>query len=231
MKPEPSSATDFSTILGAAVHDMKNSLQLLLQSMSEVADELGDTPAARSLANIQYEAQRLNTGLIQLLSLYPNEHTALPLNLESQLVDELLEDLVADADFYAAHYGVEVDIEVASDLTWYLDKTLVSVLLQDVLINALRYASQRVRIRAFIEAAQLHVEVRDDGAGYPAEVIDRIARNVAGTEPTNTLLKAGRTGLGLYFAGRIASAHERKGQYGSIQLGNDRGGIFTLRLP
>lgn len=229
MTPETPPAADFSTILSAAVHDMKNSLQLLLQSMSTVAEELGDTPAARSLADIQYEAQRLNTGLIQLLSLYRNEHTSLPVNLESQLLDELLEDLVADAEFYANHYAVTIDVDVPANLSWYLDKTLVSVLLQDVLINALRYANQRVSVRALTTEGQLHVEIRDDGPGYPAAVIDRIARNA--DAPSNALLQAGRTGLGLYFAGRIASAHQRHEQSGSIQLGNDRGSIFTLRLP
>lgn len=230
MPPNTPPAADFSTILSAAVHDMKNSLQLLLQSMAAISDELGDTPAARSLADIQYEAQRLNTGLIQLLSLYRDEHTALPVNLESQLVDELLEDLVADAEFYANHYAVTVEVDVPADLSWYLDKTLVTVLLQDVLINALRYASQRVKVRAFIEQNQLHVEIRDDGPGYPAAVIERIARNTTAEEP-HSLIQAGRTGLGLYFAGRIASAHQRHQQSGSIQLGNDRGSIFTLRLP
>lgn len=231
MTPETPPAADFATILSAAVHDMKNSLQLLLQSMSTVAEELGDTPAARSLADIQYEAQRLNTGLIQLLSLYRNEHTSLPVNLESQLLDELLEDLVADAEFYSNHYAVTIDLDVPANLAWYLDKALVSVLLQDVLINALRYANQRVSVRAFTDEGQLHVEIRDDGPGYPAAVIERIARNAAADEPSSTLLQAGRTGLGLYFAGRIASAHQRQEQSGSIQLGNDRGSIFTLRLP
>lgn len=231
MKPDLPPAVDFATILSAAVHDMKNSLQLLLQSMSEVASELGDTPAARSLADIQYEAQRLNTGLIQLLSLYRNEHTALPVHLESQLVDELLEDLVADAEFYAAHYQVEVNIEVDANLTWYLDKTLINVLLQDVLMNALRYANHKVALRAFVKDQQLHVEVRDDGAGYPAAVLKRVANASCTPDAGSLALQAGRTGLGLYFAGRIASAHQRNQLSGSITLGNDAGGIFTLRLP
>lgn len=231
MKSELPPAADFATILSAAVHDMKNSLQLLLQSMSEVANELGDTPAARSLADIQYEAQRLNTGLIQLLSLYRNEHSALPVHLESQLVDELLEDLIADAEFYAAHYGVTVEIEVPDNCTWYLDKTLINVLLQDALMNALRYANRRVTLRAFIKDQQLHVEVHDDGAGYPAAVMERVACAAATPDAGSLAVKAGRTGLGLYFAGRIASAHQRNSTSGSITLGNQGGGIFTLRLP
>lgn len=234
MLKDHNQAADFATILGAAVHDMKNSLWLLLQNINEVSEELGDTPAGRSLADIQYEAQRLNTGLIQLLSLYRNEYDALPVSLEEQFVDELFDDLVEDSRFYAQRHRIELSIDVESGLTWFMDRTLINVLLQDVVINALRYAHQRVHLTAAVQDNQLLITVRDDGDGYPDDVLAQMASG----EPD---IRSGRTGLGLYFAQRIAQGHARHNVAGSIQLSNasqqddngmpEHGGILTLQLP
>ena len=63
---------DFATVLASAVHDMKNSLCMLLQSMESLQQSLApeSNSASQELARIHYEATRLNTNLLQLLSLY-----------------------------------------------------------------------------------------------------------------------------------------------------------------
>ncbi|MGX5913686.1 sensor histidine kinase [Aliidiomarina sp. Khilg15.8] len=218
---------DFTTILGAAVHDMKNSLWLLLQNIENVANELEGSPAGRSLADIQYEAQRLNTGLMQLLSLYRNEQAALPINTEEQFLDELLEELQENNRFYADRHEITLTVAASDNLAWYMDRTLITVLLQDVVINALRYAKSQVAMKAERCDNKLRIEIRDDGPGYPHDMLqDAAEMRVADIE-------SGRTGLGLYFASRIAQAHTRSGQHGTIRLQNsDAGGsIFELWLP
>lgn len=222
-------AADFSTILGAAVHDMKNSLWLLLQNIEEVAADLEGSPAARSLADIQYEAQRLNTGLVQLLSLYRNEQNELPVNLEEQFIDELVEELIADNEFYAKRHHIELESSVEPGLTCFLDKSLITVLLQDVVINGLRYARSKVIIEASKEqsSGMLLIKISDNGEGYPPTMLNTQHQMAAAD------ISSGRTGLGLYFARRIASAHIRKQRCGQITLLNSPqgGSIFELRLP
>lgn len=219
-------AADFSTILGAAVHDMKNSLWLLLQNINHLAEQLEHSPHALELANIQYEAQRMNTGLIQLLSLYRNEYSELPTQPESRFLDELIEELTEDCRLYAEHLNIKVNTHCEDQLNWYYDPQLVTILLQDALFNAIRYASQQVTLSITIENDRLKIEICDDGKGYPDEVLHK---QFSGT----TDIRSGRTGLGLYFARRIAHAHQRNGVHGSVQLDNraSGGGIFTLLLP
>lgn len=226
---QPTEPVDFATILGAAVHDMKNSLQLQLQKLQQIATQLEGTEAAQPLADIHYEAQRLNTGLIQLLNLYRHEDGGFPLQLETQLIDELIEDLVADSEFYAHHYGIEVACDVADNLSWYLDKNLIGILLQDVIINAVRYAKRHVTICATQQENALVIQVQDDGDGYPQRVLDSVNQGQHGSQPSP--MSSGRTGLGLYFAARIAQSHQRNQNHGRIMLSNCAGGNFTLRLP
>jgi len=225
------SELDFATVLAAGVHDMKNSLFLLLQSIEEVAAEV-ESPQHRSrLADIHYETQRLNTGLMQLLSLYRQHNNSLPVNKDEQFIDELADDLAANNQFYAEHHGIQLTTEVLNDSSWYFDHNLILVLLNDVLINALRYAKNEVQVKLSIDSTkhELVIEVFDDGPGYPDNMLD--AHNLG---PTELKLSAGRTGLGLYFSHLIAQAHRAGEKQGSITLTNDSplgGSRFTLRLP
>ena len=95
--------------------------------------------------------------------------------------------------------------------------------------NAVRYARHAVLITVSDEAGQLVLTINDDGDGYPAEMIERQADYVQGINHSS-----GSTGLGLYFAGRIAALHQRNGVGGHTRISNGGplgGGVFSLCLP
>ena len=78
-----SNLIDFSSVLASTVHEMKNSLCMLLQSIDTMAQDQDQNPrTAQELAKIHYEASRLNTNLLQMLSLYRVEKAQLPLMIE-----------------------------------------------------------------------------------------------------------------------------------------------------
>lgn len=222
---------DFSTVLAACVHDMKNSLFLLLQSIETVAAEVKSSQPRRQLADIHYETQRLNTRLMQLLSLYRQNYGHLPLNQEEQYFDELADDLLANNQFYAQQHHIELNIQVVHEGSWFFDRNLVAVLLNDVIINALRYAKEKVMVTIGIDSLsnECVIEVCDDGSGYPQQMLDQYRAG-----PSHMDIRSGQTGLGLYFAQLIAQAHRQNQREGSIYLTNNSalgGSQFTLRLP
>ena len=61
---------DFSTLLAVSVHDMKNSLGLLVQQLQDISYKVNDAATQNELAHMHYEAQRINTNLVHLLALY-----------------------------------------------------------------------------------------------------------------------------------------------------------------
>jgi len=61
---------DFSTVLAASVHDMKNSLCLLIQSIETLSLKFdGQQEEAQELAQMHYAASRLNSNLLRMLAL------------------------------------------------------------------------------------------------------------------------------------------------------------------
>ena len=141
---------DFATVLAAAVHDMKNSLLLLSQTIEQLSDILPkDNPVVvdRHFASAHYEAARLNTGLVQLLSLYRAETENMPINVDECYLEDLIEDLLGNNESYMKHKSIELEVEQEDDLVWYLDCDLIYLLLNDVLINAMRYSKGKILLK------------------------------------------------------------------------------------
>jgi len=228
-KQEP---LDFSTILATSVHDIKNSLFMLLQSIEhlDLADNL-TVEQHKSFADLHYQTSRINSTVMQLLSLYRDEKQQLPIHIEENSVCELLEDLIDRHRLYLNSNDINVTINVDEELTGYFDADLIGYLLSDIFVNALRHTKDKVCISACNEDNFLVVKIEDNGNGFPTHML---AVNEKQNEFYNFNATKGRSGLGLLFAKMIASAHKSKDLRGQILLENktDKPGcVFTLRLP
>ncbi|PAJ73943.1 ATP-binding protein [Pseudoalteromonas sp. NBT06-2] len=221
---------DFSIVLGASMHDMKNSLCMLLQSIDLINEKIDHDKQTRAeLAQIHYEIARVNSNLLQLLALYKNNNKNLPLNVEEYYIDEMIDELWAKNEMYIDNKQITCTCEVEDDLTWFFDLDLVSNLLNDILVNALRYTHSKIIITAKIVDSILEINIYDDGNGYPQSMINSPTDQMNSTKLVNS-----RTGLGLYFATLIANAHTTNDLQGSIELNNGGllgGSIFTLKIP
>jgi signal transduction histidine kinase len=88
--------------------------------------------------------------------------------------------------------------------------------------NAVHAASGRVTVRTAVQGASVLIEVRDDGAGVPQALRDRI------WEPFFTTKPVGQgTGLGLDIARRVVEQHGGRLELASLP-GDTR---FTVLLP
>lgn len=222
---------DFATVLASAVHDMKNSLCMLIQSMDLLQQDLAPLSenASQELARIHYEASRLNTNLMQLLSLYRIERDQLPLHLDEYFVEDLLEEVLIKNEMYSQQKQIQVRVESEPQLSWFFDNDLISNLLNDMFVNALRYSNGKLLLKASLIEQQLCLELHDDGAGFPDYMLESSDATM-----NQFNLTAGRTGLGLFFAQLIAKAHQNQGKTGRIELTNGGqfgGGVFKLYLP
>jgi len=226
----PSRASiDFPTVLASSVHDMKNSLCLVIQSIENLLVELQHTAQAETLSKLHYEAQRINMSLVQLLALYREQQDILPLNIELHYVQELVDEIVVSQELYVQQRGITITTNIDNSLTCFADRELVGALLNDILVNAMRYAADSIIIQAATVADGVQLTISDNGPGYPNSMLAAADAPMAQLD----LLQA-RTGLGLYFANLIAQQHQRNERSGYISLSNGGalgGSVFTLTLP
>lgn len=224
-------ALDFSTVIASTVHDMKNSLTQLMQAHSQSLARLPE--AARHAPEqgvIEFEFAHLNGMLVQLLGLYKLGVNQMPLQPAYHELDDFIEaQLACHHDVFASR-GILATYEVdpLSPLGFF-DRELIASVLANCINNAIRYARHALLISVSDEAGQLVITISDDGEGYPLPMLERQADYVQGLNHSS-----GSTGLGLYFAGRIAALHQRNGIGGRTEISNGGllgGGVFRLYLP
>jgi len=224
---------DFLDILASTIHDTKNSLSILFNTMEEVTGECRERNCAthQRFYALQYEIKRLNGSLIRLLSLYKAERGKFSINMDLYSVGEFLEEVVLENQPLLASKGINTEVNCPDSLFRAFDQGLVASVLHNVLNNAYHYAGDRVRISAREEKGYLLLQVEDNGKGYPASMIMDTENYPAGK---TDVFKTGSTGLGLYFSMLVAQSHtngEREGRISVENGGAFGGGVFTIHLP
>jgi len=220
----------FADVLASLIHDMKNSLSMVINTL----DELTHMPAvdiSRSVKMIalQQEAKRLNSNLIELLTLYKIENERISANIEEINVGEFLEEVVLDTQAIARTRDVDLTWSCDPDLDGYFDEGLVRGVLNNLIGNGLRYTHKRLQLVADQQDGYLVLTVQDDGDGFPEAMLE------AQDHPDQAMdTGLERTHLGIYFSRMVAELHHNSEQRGYIRLSNDcplGGGSFSLFLP
>ena len=222
---------DFTTVLASTVHDMKNSLSMLLGTLDQLKDqcEQDGCRAQHKLLQMQYEGRRVNGNLIQLLALYRIQNTQYFANITENDVSEFLEENMFEHQDLLAPRGIKLALSCPEDLVWFFDRELVAGVINNVVNNAQKYTKDQMKLSASITNGLLAIHVEDNGSGYPAQMLHSGSGN-----PTALSFETGSTGLGLYFASVVAQLHKNKDKAGYIVTSNDGidgGGRFTIYLP
>ena len=223
---------EFSMILASSVHDMKNSLGMLLNSLEEVVNSTPaeDQEQSQRFGVLQYEASRINSELIQLLSIYRMQNQLLPTRVDEIYVEETLEEQVARNDMLFRMRNLELQVDCDEDLAWYYDGELVGGVIHNILVNCARYGQKTLRLAAEEKDGYLVLSVEDDGTGYPDFMLTDIGEQFKpGSE-----FSEGSTHLGLFFAQKVAELHTCNDRRGYIKIANGGslgGGLFQLWLP
>ncbi len=227
---EEPAGIDFATVLASCIHDMKNSLGLILARLDELAAAAGEdrTLPDKTLARLQHEGGRLNNHLIQLLAIYRIGHGQYFPEIEEHGVGEFLQECLMLHEEMLAERHIAVEIDCPPALSWYFDRDLVNGVLSNIINNAFRYTRDRLQIRAGEREGMLELQVLDNGPGYPPAMLVDPGRQ-QGID-----FGSGSTGIGLYYASLVASLHRNRGRSGCIRITNDGidgGGCFTICLP
>lgn len=215
-------------LLASSIHDMKNSLSLLLNSVGVISQ--GDNfKNNKELAVLQYEASRVNTNLIQLLGLYRLEENQLSVNIDEHNVYEFIEEQIINNQLLFEMENIKTNIDCDQQLFWYFDKSLLAGVINNVLINDVHYTQTRIDVHASVSDNYLKITISDDGEGYPDNMLhDPLQR----LNEINFL--TGSTSLGIYFSHHIAQLHKHGNLHGRIALENGghlEGGNFSIFIP
>jgi signal transduction histidine kinase len=218
----------FPTILASSVHDIKNSLTAIRAMLAQL-EVIHQPPKPVEFKQLEFETNRMNNSLMQLLTLYKIDLSQFNLNVDEYRAADLLEDIVAQQSTLLSLSNIELVTECPDDLFCYCDGTLVSNALCTLVNNSQRYCQGKVLLSAAQEDGYIVFSIEDDGAGYPENLISSDYKQLPQLD-----IVTGNTGLGLFFAETIAQLHVQGGSQGFIITDNNSqlgGARFQMYLP
>jgi len=227
-----SSGINFSTLLASSIHDMKNSVGMLLLSLHNVVEQSppqNDQQKAQ-FSQLEYEATRINNDLIQLLVLYRMDEKSLAADIDETYIHELLLEQFARNESLLKGKNINLTIDCDAGLRWYLDADLIGSVINNLLVNAARYAHSQVKICASVVDGQLKIDILDDGAGFPEQMLTGQIQEAEVS--MNRLMSS--TCLGLLFAQKILALHQAQNKEGCLVLTNQGisgGAKLELYIP
>ena len=222
---------DAAAFLASSIHDMKNSISILIDGLERVLDHASPESSSdhRDMVNMTYEAKRINSNLIQLLTVYKVGEDIYPFDPLPQSINEFAINIFSHQEPLLQSQGITFELDYDKALYWQFDEDIVGGVISHALNNAIRYTKGKIKlvIREYNEMLEFRVD--DNGLGFPEHMVQAGMAAMRGIN-----FQEGTTGLGLYFSAMVAKMHSRRGKTGEILFENGStygGGSFVLRLP
>ncbi len=221
---------DFSFVLAHSVHDMKNSLGMLLTTLAGMMEKYPpqDEDQANFFSTLEYEAARINGELVQLLALYRMDERKLVFEIDEHHVLDVIEEQIARNDTLLSARQLAVEVDCEQDLTWYFDNEMLGGVLNNILVNCARYSHKQLLVSAKVGDGYLCISIADDGQGYPDFMLQDFGNS------SSVSFRSGSTKLGLLFAQKVMAMHRARERQGYMTLANQGplgGGVLKLYLP
>lgn len=207
-------------MLQAVAHDVKNKL-------AELALRLMDRDIEAAALALD-SADKLSQALLL------DNPEQLVTHVDAHSPADLAEELIAVHAQLFPKKTIVLDVAAAPTL-WYYDVSLLRLAASNALHNALKHCTTCVTLRVYQQDDCLILDVCDDGAGFPSELLDSAWTDFTATDVHARHNVGYNTGLGLLLAHRIVTAHtlERNGaiRTGSLTLFNDNGAVARMSIP
>jgi signal transduction histidine kinase len=211
-----------------AIHDLKNSLGLILSA----ADMLRETPLsddqAQWLTIVERKANFMLALITDLLDLARLTAEAAPRYALTSL-HALAQESLVGFDLQAAYKRLAFDVRLPKeDALVQVERHAINRMINNLVSNAIKYTAEGgVEVRVETAPETFSIVVRDSGLGIPAEALPHIFDKFYRI-PLPEYLKEDGTGLGLAIVKEIVDQHQ-----GTIQVETavGVGSTFHVTLP
>jgi two-component system, OmpR family, heavy metal sensor histidine kinase CusS len=215
------------------VHDLRNPLTALSGNLELLREELVGQPvskvAAESLRDCLTLLARIQSLVATILDVDELEDGVL--RADRSLVDlgALVQQVIASIDRAIQSRGLRVGWAVPHDLRAMVDPSLFTRVVENLLDNAVRYATRggTVAIHAEQVDGALLLAIGNDGPPIADGEREAIFGRYHRVEARRAAARAGR-GLGLYFCRLAIEAH---GGMITVESRADLGAVFVVRVP
>jgi two-component system, OmpR family, sensor histidine kinase CpxA len=222
-------------LLADISHELRSPLarlQLSIGILQQQSEDLSNKPIESSflhssLARIEKEAGQIEKMISQVLTLSRLDNPQSMMQKDILDIQSLLDPIISDARFEAQEQNKEVSFSATKNYTVEGDSQMLSSAIENVLRNAIYYATKQVKLELSQQERYLKIVIFDDGKGIEQEQLSRVFEPFY-RESLARDRASGGVGLGLAIAQQAITQHS-----GSIQAQNipSSGLQVTILLP
>lgn len=218
--------------LAFVAHDLRTPLSAISLAgrvlEMTLPDQGSSAQTAQMLKALRRNVLQLEGLIAKVLDENANLKTETGIKLERRKFDlwPLVEALVHDLHPVAGTDSTRLINQIPDDLVVYADANLLRRIFQNLIANAINYTPRgeiSICARDLGSEGVIECEVRDNGAGIPAEFLERVFEK-GETDPNST----GGTGLGLAIVKTFTEAHGGKV---TVESQEGVGSTFRFTLP
>jgi two-component system OmpR family sensor kinase len=192
------------------LRDISHELRSPLARMRVAVGLARQLPAdpGRQLDRLEREIERLDGLISQVLQLARLQGADSQYDRETLAIDEIIEEVVRDANFEGATKNCSVHITGKSNTSVCGNRELLRSAIENVLRNAVRYSPAGMPVELQVAAANgsLEILIRDRGPGVPVADLTRIFEpffRVAESRDRDS----GGEGIGLAITAQVIKSH------------------------
>jgi two-component system sensor histidine kinase CpxA len=205
-------------------HELRSPLARMRVALGLARQPPADFP--RQLDRLEREVERLDAMISQVLKLARLHGIDALQAREPFELDEVIEEVVRDANFEGAMRNCQVNLQGAANEAVLGNRELLRSAIENVLRNAVRYSPNDTPVEVLVARARsgLEILIRDHGPGVPPADLERIFEpfyRVAESRDRDS----GGEGIGLAITSQVMKAHG-----GWAKAVNPPGGGLEVRL-
>ena len=188
-------------------HELRSPLARMRVAVGLAHQSATDLP--RQVERLEREIDRLDGLISQVLRLARLHGTDIPFDRELVDIDEVIEDVVRDANFEGAVKGCSINLAGSALTTLHGNRELLSSAIENVLRNAVRYSPKDALVDVSVKrpgAGGVSIVIRARGPGVPVGELERIFQpfyRVAESRDRDT----GGEGIGLAITSQVMKNH------------------------
>jgi two-component system, OmpR family, phosphate regulon sensor histidine kinase PhoR len=192
-----------------------------------------DEEAKRYLNSIRKATERLNDLAERLLTVQELEVEKLKLQKSRGNIGKVIEESIYSLNAYAKTRDISIYLDLQEDLIFNFDIEKIQDLINNLILNALKYSPPKgsIKVHSKLQNDHVIISIEDDGIGFTKEEQQVIFQKFGKIEHfgENLDVDIGGVGMGLYIAKRITELHD--GEIWVSSPGRNKGSTFYVSLP
>jgi signal transduction histidine kinase len=218
---------DYRELLSFVTHELNNSVGSLLLNVSILADgTLGeiDGEQRETVEQILRDVERFRDMVRNYLNISRLEKGTLKYN--PGLIDvrqRVVEPVIQRLQRRIEHRGMDLQWDWEIDREVYADNELLDICFSNLVVNALKYGADYIRLRSYSENGSFVLGVENGGTPIPQDKISTLFKKFS-----RLVQSSDGAGLGLYLVRQIA---ERHGGEVWCESNPEKGTGFYMRIP